>query len=640
MPRRRPLTAAAPPALLAALALALAPAPSSGSGAVPLADTPSPTTSPTPRTLLLLDSSGSMAEPAGGGQTKIAAAREALTRVVRDLPDDVEVGLRVFGAEVFSRTDAGACEDTQLVVEPGTGNREELLAAVDDYRPFGETPIPAALRAAADDLGPEGSRTVVLVSDGESTCDPDPCQVAAELRERGIDLRIDVVGLSVSGAARDQLACIAERGGGTYYDADDAADVVATIDYVAGRAARPFAVEGEPVEGGTEQDPTPLEVGDRSTVLAPQGEPGGEVWFSLQRTVAGSTLRFSAVMGGTRQDSLHMEALAPDGSRCAATVVNRLVDAGDLVGGQLLMGTEQDAGTDDACAAPGTYLIRLERRLGDEGPVEVGLRVAEEPPVVDPGFAATPDEADTSPVRATGPVTDVEGARSFGSATRLGPGRWATTIVPGDASLFSVPLDFGQALRVQVDVPGVPGAGPLDGGLMEVALANPMRAQLALPGDPVASARAGSAEAARFRVATPPISRSLVEPDSVSGVEDWSTAGDHYVVLSMRPDPSETVLEELDVRIRVEVVGEPQPGPTWADGATWSVADGTAAPVVDEEVPEGAADEEAPADEPSGADGADGAGNGLVLMAVGVGIGLALLLAVVVAARRRGPLER
>lgn len=128
------------------------------------------------RMILLLDSSGSMAEPAGGGGTRIEAARSALRTVVDGLPADSEVGLRVFGATVFSRGDRGACTDSQLVVEPATENRADLAAALDDYRPYGETPIPHALEEAAADLGSEGPRSIVLVSDGESTCSPTPAR--------------------------------------------------------------------------------------------------------------------------------------------------------------------------------------------------------------------------------------------------------------------------------------------------------------------------------------------------------------------------------------------------------------------------------------------------------------------------------
>jgi Ca-activated chloride channel family protein len=64
-----------------------------------------------------------------------------------------------------------------------TGNRSALRQALRTYRPYGETPIGFALQEAAEDLGDEGRRTVVLVSDGEPTCDPDPCEVARDLSE-------------------------------------------------------------------------------------------------------------------------------------------------------------------------------------------------------------------------------------------------------------------------------------------------------------------------------------------------------------------------------------------------------------------------------------------------------------------------
>ncbi|WP_152691164.1 VWA domain-containing protein, partial [Jiangella alkaliphila] len=152
---------------------------------------------PGSRMMLVLDSSGSMAEATPSGGTRIDAAKDALREVIGGLPEDQEVGLRVYGAEVFSQNDPGACTDSQLIVEPGTGNRDQLTSALDGYEPYGETPIGNALQEAGKDLGTEGPRTIVLVSDGEPTCEPDPCTVATELAGAGVDVRIDVVGLDV-----------------------------------------------------------------------------------------------------------------------------------------------------------------------------------------------------------------------------------------------------------------------------------------------------------------------------------------------------------------------------------------------------------------------------------------------------------
>ena len=204
---------------------------------------------PDGRLLMVLDSSGSMNEPAGDDRSKIDAAKTALTSVADSLPADAQVGMRVYGATVFSADDPGACEDSQLVVPIGTGNAAALKAEIAKYKPFGETPMAYALEQAAKDLGGEGRRSILLVSDGEETCAPDPCKVAQQIADRGIDLRIDVVGFQVSGQAREQLECIAAKGRGGYYDAADTEQLTQSLHEAKAQALNPFEVTGTPVEG-------------------------------------------------------------------------------------------------------------------------------------------------------------------------------------------------------------------------------------------------------------------------------------------------------------------------------------------------------------------------------------------------------
>lgn len=287
------------------------------------------------RLMLVLDSSGSMKEAAGGGGSKIAAAKSALHRVVGDLPDDADVGLRVFGATVFSRRQKGACTDSQLVVQPGTGNRDELDRAVSSYKPFGETPIGYALRKAADDLGSEGTRSIVLVSDGEATCAPDPCVVARELAGQGIDLHIDVVGLDVSGKARAQLRCIAANGNGRYYDANSADEITQSISKVADRAVRPFQIEGTPIKGGDTSDAaTPVRSGTWSDTVGPSGSATSERWYRYDRLLDRSTLLAGVSLltgaGGIATNSIGIEVTTEDGDLCAASGSSAPVNAAAL----------------------------------------------------------------------------------------------------------------------------------------------------------------------------------------------------------------------------------------------------------------------------------------------------------------------
>lgn len=592
------------------------------------------------RMILLLDSSGSMAEPAGGGQSKIEAARSALRTVIEGLPDQAQVGLRVFGAKVFSRTDKGACTDSQLVVPPGTDNRADLSAAVGDYKPYGETPIPYALQQAAKDLGDEGARSIVLVSDGESTCAPDPCKVAADLEKGGIDLQIDVVGLSVSGAAREQLKCIAESGNGHYYDANSAGDIESRLTRVASRAVRPFTLSGQPIEGGTESDPTPIGVGDWLDTIGPANT---EQSYVFERDTAGTTLRVSAVTQGeaTGSDGLLVRITGPSGRQCDASVVTRTLDLRDLIGAEAVAAPDAQSDDGGECAQPGAYVITVGRGVGGaKKTVPLGLRVTEEPPIADPGFTDTSGaEVQATAPSADGAVQKVEGGVSFANATEIGAGRWSSTIVPGEALLYRVPLEFGQALRVGVTFPHqnrqiadlFKSAFP---PLTQVSVFNPMRAMLRIPD---AQKAYGTPDGVTLLNATAPVSRGSVDGARTgNGQSDASMAGDYYVMVSMKGEDYTPI---LPFRIDVEVVGDPATGPTYADGSTWSVADGSsgAGDVTDSPSPSTGATEAPEGSAATATD--DDAGDGGSAMPVVAGIvgvaGVGAILAALLLWRRR-----
>ena len=63
---------------------------------------------PAPSLLLIMDSSGSMNAGDGSGGTKIQAAKTALNGVVDALPDDSQVGLRVYATVFRTPTRKGA----------------------------------------------------------------------------------------------------------------------------------------------------------------------------------------------------------------------------------------------------------------------------------------------------------------------------------------------------------------------------------------------------------------------------------------------------------------------------------------------------------------------------------------------------
>jgi hypothetical protein len=123
-------------------------------------------------------------------------------------------------------------------------DKPALSAAIEDINPKGKTPITRSLRAAVDILRTEeGTSTVVLVSDGEETCDPDPCAAPRELMGTGVDFVVHVIGFDVNDEQRAQLECIADAGGGRYFTAANAEDLE-----FAARTATMVSVE-EPASG-------------------------------------------------------------------------------------------------------------------------------------------------------------------------------------------------------------------------------------------------------------------------------------------------------------------------------------------------------------------------------------------------------
>jgi Mg-chelatase subunit ChlD len=234
---------------------------------------------PPPSVLIVMDASRSMSKPAGDGRTRLQAAKAALRTLVEGLPEGARVGLRLYGHRVSASTRAVGCRDTELVAPVGKLDRRALAAQIDSYRAVGYTPIGRALRAAAADLPAEGVSSIVLVSDGGDNCaPPSPCAVAGQIARRGTDLSVQAIGFQVSGRARAQLRCIAERGRGVYRDAADADELAVALRALAARGTRTFALRGTRIAGGAgERDATPIASGRFLDRIA----PGDERWYSI-----------------------------------------------------------------------------------------------------------------------------------------------------------------------------------------------------------------------------------------------------------------------------------------------------------------------------------------------------------------------
>ncbi|UCF38248.1 MAG: VWA domain-containing protein [Acidobacteriota bacterium] len=189
---------------------------------------------------LILDASGSMAGKLDDGTVKIVAAREAVERFIKDLPQTTVIAFRAYGHQ--SAREEHNRQDTQVLVGFGSAAEQsaKILTRSKELRARGYTPISYVLEQAARDFHREmtGERAIILVSDGKETCDGDPCSVARALHESQAQLVIHTVGFGVDEATRGQRECIASVTGGTYFPAQDAG----TLGQVLGAAVETASV--------------------------------------------------------------------------------------------------------------------------------------------------------------------------------------------------------------------------------------------------------------------------------------------------------------------------------------------------------------------------------------------------------------
>jgi hypothetical protein len=214
--------------------------------------------------LFLLDASGSMSEQLEG-KVKIDIAKEALSSVLSEIPDDIALGMRVYGA-TYDQTlpEEENCKATELIVPIGKGTKDSIRSRAFSYSPKGYTPIALSLSKAPQDFpSVDAKRYIILISDGKETCGGDPVAEINRLKLMGFKVVIHTVGFNVDEQTRLQLQQIASAGGGMYLDAKNSAELGSSLKVIVEdvRKKKEFtttAVEGKMVEPGSNIETAPL----------------------------------------------------------------------------------------------------------------------------------------------------------------------------------------------------------------------------------------------------------------------------------------------------------------------------------------------------------------------------------------------
>lgn len=194
--------------------------------------------------MLALDASGSMKQ-----DDRIKLAKAAARQYLSSVPADVKVGLISFA------------DAAEVAVKPTT-DRRAVVSAVNRITADGSTALNDAVVKGVAVLGRDGSRNIVLLSDGEDEGSrATAAQARRALGRSGVVL--DAVSMG-KGSQEKQLAAFAQAGNGTLVTATDAAGLSAAFQEAARAVGTQLAVTAAVPAGlaGTVELVASAKVGD------------------------------------------------------------------------------------------------------------------------------------------------------------------------------------------------------------------------------------------------------------------------------------------------------------------------------------------------------------------------------------------
>jgi VWFA-related protein len=205
-----------------------------------------------PKFELVLDASGSMKRKVADGRTRMDIAKEVLQDIVKEIPEGVEVALRVFGHRV-TEGQPGDCADTELLVAMGPVNKTVLARKIESIRALGTTLIAHTLEQLAGDFAGTGDdQFVVLVTDGEEECRDDLLKTVRRLKDSGLNMNLSIVGFAIGNEEiTSRLEDVALAGGGVFVQARAAVELRQALDVALAARFSVHDQDGGVVAAGT-----------------------------------------------------------------------------------------------------------------------------------------------------------------------------------------------------------------------------------------------------------------------------------------------------------------------------------------------------------------------------------------------------
>ncbi|MGM0501440.1 MAG: vWA domain-containing protein [Bacillota bacterium] len=156
-------------------------------------------------------------------KNKITIAKEVVKQICSQLPNNVYLGLRIFGVTDKPKS------NSFLVLEPAQNNNQKILDYVNKIKPAGKSPIAVNLLLAEKDLLKfNGSKHILLITDGKDTGELMPSRIIKKMSKKNIKTHIIHID-NINKVNQLQLKNLAELGNGNYFTYFEKKQVVPTI---------------------------------------------------------------------------------------------------------------------------------------------------------------------------------------------------------------------------------------------------------------------------------------------------------------------------------------------------------------------------------------------------------------------------
>ena len=167
---------------------------------------------------IILDGSGSMWETIGD-EYKIGIIKDTLTSYLNKVPENVQIGLRVFGSRIDKDKTIDDCQNTRLIQPITSLNKEEFLNLLKKINPKGKSPLAFAIKEAFKDFKEtEEKKVIIAIADGPDTCQHLACKWLDNEVKKSLKIPVHILGYRITtDRAHNQLYCIASKLNGQYF---------------------------------------------------------------------------------------------------------------------------------------------------------------------------------------------------------------------------------------------------------------------------------------------------------------------------------------------------------------------------------------------------------------------------------------